>query len=83
MFNGTFLDFLKAHPDVCFDVDDFLRQGSKASPKKLAELVTKEGFFTEWPQNLVFKESSSKLSGPRGAPVRWFPEQSQSCLKSA
>jgi endonuclease YncB( thermonuclease family) len=73
MFGGTFAEFLARYPDVCFELGDFLAQGATAAtPKKLDEMVTGEGFFIEWPQNLVFQESPSRLSGPSGAPVSGF-----------
>jgi len=72
MASGTFLTYLKAHPDVCYLTEDFLVQGPTASPPhKLDEFVEADGFFNVWPEQIIFHEKPSKVTGPGGAPVMW------------
>jgi hypothetical protein len=69
---GNFRDFSKAHPESCFETDDFLEQGPNAATVvAIHDFVTPAGKFTTGPGGLVFRESASKLVGPDGKPVNW------------
>lgn len=72
MFTGTFGAYLVKHPDELHLTADFLTDGPSAAPvHKLSEFVAPNGSFVVKPDGLVFRESSSRLVGPGGAPVTW------------
>jgi endonuclease YncB( thermonuclease family) len=70
--DGNIAAFLKAHPDSCFETDEFLEQGPNAATvAHIHDFVTPAGKFTKGPGDLVFRESASKIVGPDGKPVNW------------
>jgi endonuclease YncB( thermonuclease family) len=51
MYSGTFLKYLKAHSDLCYETKDFLLQGPTAStPRRLDEFIDSDGYFSVWPE---------------------------------
>ena len=42
-----------------------------ATPRFLNEFVLSDGFVTVWPEQLVFHEKPSRVTGPGGAEVGW------------
>jgi hypothetical protein len=54
-----------------FLTPDFLEQGPAALTRRLDEFVESDGFFSLWPEEVVFKEAPSRLTGPGGVPVTW------------
>lgn len=71
MVTGSFRTYLKDHVDQVFLTDDYLTQGPAAQTRSLHEFLDNTGFFSLWPEELVFKESPSRLTGPGGATVVW------------
>ncbi len=70
--NGTFPDFLKAHPDACYETKDFLEQGATSSThRRLDEFVSKQSVFLVQPGDLVFQEAGSVTVGKNGKPAKW------------
>jgi endonuclease YncB( thermonuclease family) len=75
--NGTFQEYLKAHPDDCYRTDEFTkhRKGWKADKKylrKLSDFVTAKGEFRSRPGGLVFVESESTLKDKDGNKItKW------------
>jgi endonuclease YncB( thermonuclease family) len=71
LFHGGFRGFLKAHPDLCYQTDDFLKNGHKATVRRLEEFLLPHGFFAASPQDLVFREFPAQLKGPHGESLFW------------
>jgi len=69
---GTFLDFLKAHPDACYETGDFLEQGPTASTsRRLDEFVSGQSVFLVGAGELVFQEAGAVTVGGNGEGARW------------
>ncbi len=69
--NGSFTEYLKAHPDDCYRTDEFTkhRKGWKADKKylrKLSDFVSTKGEFRTKPSGIVFVESDSTLKDKNG-----------------
>jgi endonuclease YncB( thermonuclease family) len=72
MARGSFAAYLAARGDICFLTGEVLSQGlAAATPHALSDFVMPDGFFTQWPQNLVFQEAPSRLELPGGASPTW------------
>lgn len=74
MVNGSFESYLRSKrtSDAVHLVDEFLAQGASAAPLRyLDEFVTAEQC-SVWPEELVFREKGSKLTGPGGAVIAQF-----------
>lgn len=71
MATGSFLTYVREHPDPCFELADFLEQGTAATERDLAEFVGSDGSVLFWPEGLVFKDAPSTLVGPNGKKIRW------------
>jgi hypothetical protein len=71
MVQGSFRTYLQDHPDAVTLTDEFLDQGEASAIHNLHDFVQPDGFFELWPEDLVFRESPSRLIGPGGAPVDW------------
>jgi endonuclease YncB( thermonuclease family) len=70
--DGTFPDYLKAHPDGCYETKEFLEQGATSSThRRLDEFVSKQSVFLVGPGDLVFQESGSVTVGKNGKPAKW------------
>jgi hypothetical protein len=55
MVSGTFKAYLASKKDdVCFETEDYLRQGPAATVRRLAEFVEADGTILAWPEQLVF-----------------------------
>jgi hypothetical protein len=72
MVTKTFREYLKTKKDHCFELQDFLEQGSDAATlRNLWEFIEADGDIVGWPEDLVFREASSRLVGAGGAEVVW------------
>jgi endonuclease YncB( thermonuclease family) len=73
MTTQTFKNFLRTKSsDFCFDTAQFLEQGASASePVHLADLINSAGMFTRWPEEVVFQEAPTTITGPGGDDVTW------------
>jgi endonuclease YncB( thermonuclease family) len=70
--SGSFVAFLKDHSDACYETDDFLTQGLAAGEhRRLDEFIKTKSILTAGPGDLVFQESSSRVTGPNGKSVKW------------
>ena len=72
MVSGSFKNYLKLEPDVCFETDDFLSQGaSAATHRRLDEFVSTAEKFVVGAADLVFHESASRVVDKQGNPAQW------------
>jgi hypothetical protein len=72
MFNGSFKNYLKAEPDDCFVIADFLSQGPHAAViHHLDEFVSTASQFQPDAGGLVFRENASTVIGKNGKPAKW------------
>ena len=71
MVRGSFRRYLRERPDYFLLTDDFIDQGAAADIHRLDEFVQAGGFFELWPEQLVFRESASRVTGPGGTPITW------------
>jgi len=61
MVDGTFLAYLVAKNDLCTTAEDHLEQGPAATFAPLSDFIGTGGSIDVWPEELVFKESPSRL----------------------
>jgi endonuclease YncB( thermonuclease family) len=71
MVTGSFKKYLEERRDSCLLTEDFIEQGPAAEVYRLDDFLQSDGFFELWPEQLVFRESASRLTGPRGEYVVW------------
>jgi hypothetical protein len=72
MVSGGFKAYLTSKKDdVCYDTEDYLRQGPAAQIHRLADFVEADGSVLAWPEQLVFKEAASELIVPGGGVPTW------------
>jgi len=72
MVKGSFKSYLKSKADACHLTSDYIEQGASAAViRYLEEFLDGDGFFSEWPEDLVFREQASTVVGPDGKPVHW------------
>jgi endonuclease YncB( thermonuclease family) len=73
MVTGTFEFYLrsKRSSDGVHLTPEFLDQGAAAAPLHFLDEFVENGFVTVWPEQIVFREKPSRVTGPGGAPVVW------------
>ncbi len=71
MVTGGFWKYLKDRNDRCYLTSEFLAGPTSATSYGLHDLVDPDGFVTVWPEDLVFRESASRLIRPGGGEVKW------------
>jgi hypothetical protein len=71
MAKASIHKYLGDHPDHCMLTEEFLEQGEASVIHQLDEFVHADGFVELWPEQIVFRESPSRLIGPGGADVTW------------
>jgi len=71
MVTGGFWKYLKDHRDQCYLTSEFLADPTSATVYGLHDLIDPDGFVTVWPEDLVFRESTSRLISPGGGDVKW------------
>jgi len=71
MIASGFWSYVEGCGDDCYLTDEFLEQPSSAPLYGLHEFLDIDGFLRVWPEELVFRESDSRLIRPGGGEVRW------------
>ncbi len=71
MVTAGFWSYLKAKNDTCYLTQEFIDEPTAAPLYGLHDFVDHDGFVTVWPEDLVFREASSRLTGPGGSEVNW------------
>ena len=71
MVNSGFWGYLESRRDDCHLTDEFLAEPTAAPIRYLSDFVDLDGCFWLWPEELVFRESGSRLIRPGGGQVRW------------
>lgn len=69
---GSFTEYLKANPDLCYTLDEFLKLGKDTAPERKLFEFMKGNKFTRKPHEVVFKEKFSTLIGKTGKKVDKF-----------
>jgi endonuclease YncB( thermonuclease family) len=71
MVTGTFESFLRAKRsgDGVHLTPEFLDFGPTAAPVRYLDEFVTNGYVTVWPEQIVFREKPSRVTGPGGAPV--------------
>jgi endonuclease YncB( thermonuclease family) len=69
---GSFTDYLKAHPDDCFKLDEFLEHDEHSAPLRHLHDFMKGNKFTPKPQEIVFREAESSLVNKNGKKIVKF-----------
>jgi len=71
MVTTGFWSYLEAKNDTCYLTQEFIDEPTAAPLYGLHDFIDHDGFVTVWPEDLVFRESSSRLIGPGGGEVNW------------
>jgi endonuclease YncB( thermonuclease family) len=66
IFTGDFVAYLKAHPDACWHIGDFL----PSKRRYLHEFISTQNAFTTGPGDLVFEERPSVLVDAAGKEIK-------------
>lgn len=69
IISGSYVDYLKNHPDACFLTKDILEQGISASKPYFLHMFFKGSTLTEEPQDLAFSEEPSTLVDNSGKKI--------------
>lgn len=71
MVTGTFESFLRSKRlgDGVHLTAEFLDYGATAAPVRYLDEFVTNGYVTVWPEQIVFREKPSRVTGPGGAPV--------------
>ncbi len=71
MVTSGFWSYLESRNDQFYLTDEFLAQPTSAPLYALHDFLGPDGYFSLWPEEMVFREADSRLIGPDGAEVRW------------
>jgi endonuclease YncB( thermonuclease family) len=71
MVTGTFWSYLDNRRDDFHLTEEFLDEPTAAPVRYLHEYLHVDGFFELWPEQMTFRERSSRLIRPGGGDVRW------------
>lgn len=71
MVTSIFWSYLESRNDTCYLTQEFLAEPTVAPLHGLHDFVDQDGFVAVWPEDLTFREASSRLIGPNGSEVHW------------
>jgi endonuclease YncB( thermonuclease family) len=71
MITTTFWSYLDQRNDACYLTEEFLEAPTTAPIHGLHEFLHMDNYFECWPEDLVFREASSRLIQPGGGTVNW------------
>ena len=69
MVTSGLRSYVQAGGDECHLTDEFLAQPTAAPTYRLHDFLEADGYFALWPEELVFRESDSRLIGPGGVRI--------------